>query len=51
MKNQLSIGQHLIERLAAQAHTSSYCLLEVHLNPLDRSPALQRLAERLAKRL
>jgi TPP-dependent 2-oxoacid decarboxylase len=29
----------------------SFCLLEVQLEPLDRSPALQRLAERLAKRL
>jgi TPP-dependent 2-oxoacid decarboxylase len=29
----------------------SYCLLDVHLDPADRSPALQRLAGRLAKRL
>jgi TPP-dependent 2-oxoacid decarboxylase len=29
----------------------SFCLLDVHLDPNDRSPALQRLAERLAKRL
>jgi indolepyruvate decarboxylase len=36
---------------AATAHKESYCLLDVHLDPLDRSPALQRLAERLAKRL
>jgi indolepyruvate decarboxylase len=31
--------------------TGSFCLLDVHLDPLDRSPALERLAERLAKRL
>jgi TPP-dependent 2-oxoacid decarboxylase len=36
---------------AAQEHRESYCLLEVHLDPLDRSPALQRLAERLARNL
>jgi indolepyruvate decarboxylase len=31
--------------------TESFCLLEVRLAPLDRSPALDRLAARLAKRL
>jgi len=36
---------------SAQAHTESYCLIEVHLDPLDRSPALQRLTERLAKNI
>jgi indolepyruvate decarboxylase len=36
---------------AAAAHTESFCLLNVHLSPLDRSPALQRLAGRLAKKL
>ena len=36
---------------AAIEHTKSYCLIEVDLDPLDRSPALQRLAERLAKNL
>lgn len=36
---------------AAQRHTESFCLLEVLLDPQDRSPALQRLAERLAKRI
>ena len=35
----------------AEVHTESYCLLEVRLAPLDRSPALERLAARLAKRL
>jgi hypothetical protein len=36
---------------AAAAHTESYCLLDVHLDPLDHSAALGRLAERLAKKL
>ena len=35
----------------ATASRKSFCLLDVHLDPLDRSPALQRLAERLARRL
>ncbi len=35
----------------AERHKESFCLLDVHLDPLDRSPALQRLAERLAKKL
>jgi len=35
----------------AQQWTKSFCLLEVRLAPLDRSPALDRLAARLAKRL
>ena len=36
---------------AAERFTDGFCLLDVKLEPLDRSPALQRLAERLAKRL
>ncbi len=36
---------------AAAKHTSSYCLLDVHLDPMDKSAALGRLAERLAERL
>ncbi len=36
---------------AAREHTESFCLLEVCLDPLDRSPALQRLAKRLAEKL
>jgi indolepyruvate decarboxylase len=36
---------------AAERHTESFCLLDVRLDPLDRSPALQRLAERLAKKI
>ena len=35
----------------AERSTESYCLLDVHLDPWDRSPALDRLAARLAKRL
>jgi TPP-dependent 2-oxoacid decarboxylase len=35
----------------AAEHTSSFCLLDVHLDKLDRSPALDRLASRLAKRI
>ena len=36
---------------AALANTASFSLLNVHLDPMDRSPALERLATRLAKRL
>jgi indolepyruvate decarboxylase len=36
---------------AADRFTDGFCLLDVRLEPLDRSPALQRLAERLAQRL
>lgn len=36
---------------AAREHTDSFCLLEVRLEPLDRSPALERLAKRMAKNL
>jgi indolepyruvate decarboxylase len=35
----------------AERWTKSFCLLEVRLAPLDRSPALDRLATRLARRL
>ena len=31
--------------------TKGFCLLDVHLDPLDHSPALQRLTDRLARRL
>ncbi len=34
-----------------ERHTASYSLLEVMLDPLDRSPALERLAKRLAAKL
>ena len=35
----------------AERHKESFCLLDVRLDPGDRSPALQRLANRLAKKL
>jgi indolepyruvate decarboxylase len=35
----------------AQRRTDGFCLIEARLAPLDRSPALDRLAARLAKRL
>ena len=35
----------------AAQHTSSYCLLDVHLDPLDKSAALGRLAERMSKHI
>jgi len=35
----------------AERWTRSFCLLEVRLAPLDRSPALERLAARLARRV
>jgi indolepyruvate decarboxylase len=37
--------------IEARQCTETFCLLDVHLAPLDRSPALDRLASRLAKRL
>jgi TPP-dependent 2-oxoacid decarboxylase len=37
--------------LEAERWTRGFCLLDVRLPPLDRSPALDRLAARLAKRL
>jgi TPP-dependent 2-oxoacid decarboxylase len=42
-----------LERALVEAErwTKSFCLLEVRLAQLDRSPALERLAGRLAKRL
>jgi indolepyruvate decarboxylase len=36
---------------AATKHTETYCLIDVHLDPMDKSAALGRLAERLADRL
>src|ERR1700722_10527663 len=33
----------------AEKHTKSFCLIEARLAPLDRSPALDRLAKRLAE--
>jgi indolepyruvate decarboxylase len=37
--------------IAAERHTESFCLLDVQMDPMDRSPALERLTERLSKRL
>jgi indolepyruvate decarboxylase len=36
---------------AAAKHTESYCLLDVHLDPLDASAALSRLAKRLSEKV
>ena len=36
---------------AAERHKDTFCVLDVHLDPLDRSPALERYAERLSKKL
>jgi indolepyruvate decarboxylase len=35
----------------AERHRGEFCVLDVRLDPGDRSPAMQRLAERLAKKL
>jgi TPP-dependent 2-oxoacid decarboxylase len=35
----------------AAAHTESYCLLDVRLDPMDHSAALGRLADRLSKQI
>ena len=32
----------------AQAHTDSFTLIDVQLDPQDKSPALERLTQRLA---
>ena len=36
---------------AAAKHTATYCLLDVRLDPMDKSAALGRLAERMAKNI
>jgi indolepyruvate decarboxylase len=36
---------------AAQANTKSFSLVNVHLDPYDRSPALERLAAKLSKKV
>src|ERR1700722_15471003 len=45
-EEQLETALHL-----AEAETKTFTILDVHLDPLDRSPALDRLARNLAKRL
>ncbi len=48
----VSTDANLLEALtAARAHRGSYSLLDVRLDPMDHSPALRRLAERLAEKL
>ncbi|MGH9922502.1 MAG: alpha-keto acid decarboxylase family protein, partial [Nitrososphaerales archaeon] len=37
--------------LAAQEYTKDFCILDVRLDRNDRSPALQRMTSRLAKRV
>jgi hypothetical protein len=37
--------------IEATQDTKHLCLIEVLLDPLDRSPALQRLTKRLAERI
>lgn len=37
--------------VAAEQHTEGFCLIEARLDPADRSPALQRLTERLARQI
>ncbi len=48
VETQEQLDTALIE---AQRFTAGFCLIEVQLSSLDRSPALDRLAARLAKRL
>jgi indolepyruvate decarboxylase len=42
-----------LDSALTEAHdwTESFCLLDVRLGMLDRSPALDRLASRMAKRI
>jgi len=37
--------------MAAEKYTDSFSILDVRLDPHDLSPALQRLAQRLAKKI
>jgi len=36
---------------ASREHTEGFCILDVHLDPRDTSPALQRLTSALGKRM
>jgi TPP-dependent 2-oxoacid decarboxylase len=36
---------------AAKADAKQFCVVDVRLDPMDRSPALERLAERLSKKI
>jgi indolepyruvate decarboxylase len=44
-----TVGELGVALERALAHTESFSLLNVHLDPYDRSPALERLASRLSK--
>ena len=48
VKTEVELDQALIE---TNKWAASFCLIEVQLDPQDRSPALQRLTERLAAKL
>jgi TPP-dependent 2-oxoacid decarboxylase len=48
VETEAELDRALVE---AERWTQSFCLLEVRLGQLDRSPALDRLSARLAKRL
>jgi hypothetical protein len=48
VESEEDLNRALVE---SQRWTDGFCLLEVRLGQLDRSPALERLASRLAKRL
>jgi indolepyruvate decarboxylase len=48
VETEAELDRALVE---AERWTKSFCLLEVRLAPLDRSPALARLATRLARRI
>ena len=48
VETEAELDRALVE---AERWTKSFCLLEVRLAPLDRSPALDRLATRLARRI
>jgi DNA-binding response OmpR family regulator len=36
---------------AAEADSTTLCVIDARLDPMDRSPALERLAERLSKKI
>jgi TPP-dependent 2-oxoacid decarboxylase len=36
---------------AAEADTTRFCVIDARLDPMDRSPALERLAERLSRKI
>jgi indolepyruvate decarboxylase len=44
-----TVGELDVALQAAYNHASSFSLLNVHLDPYDRSPALERLANKLSK--